>query len=146
MKKLSLMMLFGFFVVFTGCYNATIDTGKTPSTVTIEEKWAAGWIVGLVPPKTVETMDKCPNGVAKVSTKLSFLNMLVGNLTFGVYTPMEVIVTCAANSTAEADLPDDAELISIPKDSSAEEKEKMYEEAIIKSSESESDVYIQFER
>jgi hypothetical protein len=77
------------------CYHATIETAATPSTVTIDKTWAASWVYGLVPPSTVETQQKCPNGVAKVSTQLSFANMLVGALTAGIYTPMEIIVTCA---------------------------------------------------
>jgi hypothetical protein len=79
----------------SGCYHATIDTGLTPTAVTIEKAWAHGWILGLVPPNTVETMAKCPTGVAKVETQLSFANQLVSALTGGIYTPMEIKVTCA---------------------------------------------------
>lgn len=82
-------------VVLSGCYHATIDTGAAPSAQTVEKKWASGWIYGLVPPSTVETTGKCPNGVAKVSTQLSFPNQLVSFLTWGIYTPMEIVATCA---------------------------------------------------
>jgi|AP12_2_1047962.scaffolds.fasta_scaffold32915_2 hypothetical protein len=78
-----------------GCYHATIETGAKPSTDTVEKKWASGWVFGLVPPSTVETTAKCPSGVAKVDTQLGFANMLVGMLTFGIYTPMDIRVTCA---------------------------------------------------
>ncbi len=78
-----------------GCYHATVETGLTPSAVTVEKGWAHGWILGLVPPSTVETIGKCPNGVAKVETQLSFANQLVSALTGGIYTPMEIKVTCA---------------------------------------------------
>ncbi len=78
------------------CYHATVETGLTPTTQTIEKSWAAGWIYGLVPPSTVETAAKCPAGVAKVETQLSFPNQLVNLLTLGIYTPMEIKVTCAA--------------------------------------------------
>lgn len=86
----------------TACYHATVETGATPSTVEISKSFASSWIYGLVPPSTVETAAKCPDGVAKVQTKLSFLNQLVGVLTLGIYTPMSITVTCAAKSTAEA--------------------------------------------
>jgi hypothetical protein len=86
-----------------GCYHATVVTGLKPSTETIEESFAASWIYGLVPPSTVATEAKCPNGVAKVETQLSFLNQLVGALTFGIYTPMEIKVTCAEKSTSSLD-------------------------------------------
>ncbi|MBI1803049.1 MAG: Bor family protein [Ignavibacteriae bacterium] len=87
------------FVLF-GCYHATVVTGLKPSTETIEESFAASWVYGLVPPSTVATEAKCPNGVAKVETQLSFVNQLVGALTFGIYTPMEIKVTCAEKSTS----------------------------------------------
>jgi hypothetical protein len=82
-------------LLLTGCYHATIETGAKPSTEVVEKKWAAGWIYGLLPPSTVSTTEKCKKGVAKVSTRLSFPNQLVGFLTWGIYTPMEIIATCA---------------------------------------------------
>jgi len=84
----------------TGCYHATIVTGLAPSDVTIEKPWANAWIYGLVPPATFETAQKCPSGVARVETQLSFLNQVVGILTLGIYTPMEVKIQCAQRGTA----------------------------------------------
>jgi len=90
-------------VLITGaCYRATVDLALVPSDLTIEQSWAACWIFGLVPPKTVTTASKCPDGVAKVETKLGFWNQVVGALTLGVYTPMHITVTCAATPTAFA--------------------------------------------
>ena len=83
-----------------GCYHATIDTGLTPSTEVIEQSFASCWIYGLVPPSPVATMTKCTHGVAKVETQQSFVNGLVGIITFGIYTPMEIKVTCAAGSSS----------------------------------------------
>lgn len=82
-------------VLLTGCYHASIETGAKPSTEKIEKKWAAGWVYGLVPPSTVSTTSKCTKGVAKVDTQLSFPNQLVSFLTAGIFTPMEIVVTCA---------------------------------------------------
>lgn len=94
MRKLAALSLC--VVALTGCYHATIETGLAPSPQVVEKAWAHGWILGLVPPATVETQQKCgPKGVSKVETQLSFPNMLVGNLTGGIYTPMSVKVTCA---------------------------------------------------
>jgi hypothetical protein len=87
-------------LLLSGCYHATIETGLTPSTVTLEQRWANSWIYGLVPPKTVNTSARCTTGVGRVETQLSFLNQLVGLLTFGIYTPMDVRVTCAQGSSA----------------------------------------------
>jgi hypothetical protein len=86
----------------TGCYHATVNTGLQPGTQVIHQQWAHGWIFGLVPPATVEAAKQCTGGVATVETQMSFLNGLVSNLTFGIYTPMDIKVTCAA---ARAELP-----------------------------------------
>jgi len=84
-----------------GCYHATIETGAAPSAQVIQKEWAASWIGGLVPPDPVETASKCPNGVSKVETQHSFLNMVANVLTFGIYTPMTITVTCGTGRRAE---------------------------------------------
>jgi hypothetical protein len=83
------------FISLTACYHATVETGLTPSTQVLEQSFASSWIYGLVPPKTVETASRCPNGVSKVETQHTFVNQLVGFLTLGIYTPMHIKVTCA---------------------------------------------------
>jgi hypothetical protein len=84
------------------CYHATVETGATPSTVVIDKSFASSWIYGLVPPDIVSTASKCMDGVAKVETQHTFVNQLVGFLTFGIYTPMQIKVTCATRSSASA--------------------------------------------
>jgi hypothetical protein len=90
-------------VVVSACYHATIDTGLSPGPQKVEQKWATGWIYGLVPPATVDAMAQCSSGVARVETRHSFLNMLAQGLTFGIFAPMEIVVTCAGGE--EEDLP-----------------------------------------
>lgn len=87
----------------TGCYHAVITTGRPESSDVISIKWANGFIYGLVPPPVVDASSRCTNGVAKVETQHSFLNMLAQFVTFGIYTPMQIDVTCAARGTASAD-------------------------------------------
>jgi hypothetical protein len=82
-------------IALSACYHATIETGLTPSTQVLEQSFASSWIYGLVPPKTVETASRCPDGVARVETQHTFVNQLVGFLTLGIYTPMHIRVTCA---------------------------------------------------
>ena len=90
-------LLFCFLVLpgVAGCFHATIDTGRAPNGIQIERRWASSWIYGLVPPTTIETAAKCPGGMAKIETKLGFLNQVVAALTIGIYTPMEIVVSCA---------------------------------------------------
>lgn len=90
----------GLITILSGCYHATVTTGATPSTEVVEQRFASGWVFGLVPPSTIETASKCTSGVAQVETQLSFVNQLVGLLTLGIYTPMSIKVTCAAATSA----------------------------------------------
>lgn len=95
MKIVGIALLVSCLAILSGCYAAKIDTGLPPSSTVIKKTFASCWIYGLVPPSTVETAAKCPNGVAVVETQLSFVNGLVGMLTLGIYTPMQIVVTCA---------------------------------------------------
>lgn len=99
MRKSSLLVLAAA-LASTACYHVTVDTGRPAGGQVIERPWAASFIAGLVPPPVVETASKCPNGIAKVDTQLSFLNLLVGGVTFGIYTPMDIRVSCASRSAA----------------------------------------------
>ncbi len=94
MRPRASILLFGM-TALLGCYRASIDTGVAPSNQVVEKRWASGWIFGLVAPSTVATAAQCPTGVARVATRLSFLNQVVGVVTMGIYTPMAIRVTCA---------------------------------------------------
>lgn len=94
MRRLSLVCVL--LLSVAGCHHAVVRTGKPPSNEVIKKSFAAGWIYGLVPPDVVATAERCPNGVARVETQLSFANQIVGILTLGIFTPMEIKVTCAA--------------------------------------------------
>ena len=84
-----------------GCYHAIVETGQPASATVIEDKWASSFLHGLVPPDVVETASQCPEGVARVETQHSFLNMVAAAITFGIYTPMQITVTCAAGGSPE---------------------------------------------
>ena len=120
----------------TGCYHAVIQTGRPESSDVISIKWANGFIYGLVPPPIVETAARCTNGVAKVETQHSFLNMLAQFVTFGLYTPMQIDVTCAARGTASAE-----PVIKVEKGMTAEQAMNA---AVAVSVEKDTAVYVQF--
>jgi hypothetical protein len=120
----------------TGCYHAVINTGRPESTDIITIKWANGFIYGLVPPPVVETASRCTNGVAKVETQHSFLNMLAQFVTFGLYTPMQIDVTCAARGTASAE--------SVIKVEQGRTMEQALGQAVQLSAEKDAPVYVQF--
>jgi len=89
------MLPLALLVLSTACYHAVIDTGKPPSPTVISKPWANSFIYGLIPPAPLATQSSCPSGVSKVETQMSFLNGLVGGITWGIYTPITITVTCA---------------------------------------------------
>ena len=120
----------------TGCYHAVIQTGRPESSDVISIKWANSFVYGLVPPPVLETASRCTNGVARVETQHSFLNGLVGVITFGIYTPMQLDVTCAARGTASA-----APVIKVEQGRTAEQA---LSDAINMSAQQHTAVYVQF--
>ena len=132
-------------MALASCYHARIETGLTPSTRVIEKPFAASWIYGLVPPNVVKVARECPNGVAVVETKLSFVNQLVGWLTMGIYTPMHIKVTCASGRRmGYLEEMRDPQL-SIPAGASDEEIVQVFEQAAKRAAETQQAVYVQFE-
>lgn len=134
MKKIiGLLSVLLIAIMVTGCYHAQFTTDKEPSNQVIEKPWASSFVFGLVPPSVVETAEQCPNGVARVESKISFLNGLVAGLTFNIYTPMNLKVTCAAESSA-ALLPNSKlEIMKVNKNASATEKQELLVKAVQKS-------------
>jgi hypothetical protein len=121
-------------VFCAGCYHATIETGQPPSPTKIEKPWAHGFLWGLVPPSTVETAQRCPAGIAKVETQQSFLNLVADVLTAGIYSPMQITVTCAQGGTT------DGRMLRTSNNHSAR---KVMEEAIVLSRQTGEAVYVE---
>lgn len=55
----------------------------------------------MIPPAVVSAVSECDNGVARVETVHTFFNQVVATVTFGIYTPITITVTCAGASTAQ---------------------------------------------
>ncbi len=108
-------------VLLVGCYRITVTYGPqpvAPAATVVEYPWQHSWVFGLVPPAEINVKDRCPNSVAKVETKVSFLNGLasalvgvavgeltrnqtndsravLGGLAAGIWQPLSARVTCA---------------------------------------------------
>ncbi len=114
---LVILLLSGLFI-FSGCYHAQVTTGLEASAQVYEDRMAHGFLFGLVPPSIVRAQDECANGVARVETRISFVNGLISGITLNLYTPMHIKVTCAASS---ADVPADrSNMYTINKEDSEE--------------------------
>ena len=125
----------------TACWHATIETGLAPSNQVVEKGFAASWLIGLVPPSTVETQAKCPNGVSKVETQLSFVNQLVALLTLDIYTPMNIKVTCAQGGHAA--VPAGAATIDVGRIATLNQLREVFDEAAVKAAWTGAPVYVE---
>ena len=141
MNRHAVVLLFIGILFLSGCYNARITTGLAPSAQTVEVKWAHSFLGGLVPPSALNVAQECQSGVASVETKLSFLNLVASFITFSIYSPMEITVTCAATT---ADIPVDAPFLTIDetKEMGHEAIEALVQDAIQLSSKNSTPVYL----
>ena len=78
------------------CYHVTVLTGLPEGPTVIDKPWQNSFVIGLVPPDSIDAKPQCNGNVAKVETEQSFLNGLVAGLTWQIYTPIHVRVTCAS--------------------------------------------------
>lgn len=140
MEYLLRLCLVASIVLLTGCYHARVTTGEEPSNQVIDEPFASSWVYGLVPPDPVDAAEECDNGVAIVETQLSFVNQLVGFVTFGIYTPMHITVTCATGGTASLQ-----EQVTVPAGATEAETAKAVQKAARTSAETRQAVAVQFE-
>ena len=83
-------------VSLAGCYHYTIVSGAPAADKTVGRAWQKSFVLGLIPPDTINTRAECPGGVARFETKHSFLNGLVSNLTYSIFTPITTSYTCAS--------------------------------------------------
>jgi hypothetical protein len=128
----------------SACFHATIETGLPASSETITVPWAHSFIYGLVPPNTVSSASKCKNGVAKVETQHSFLNGLVGLITFQLYTPMQIDITCASSNRMASAAGSTTEPVIRAKDGSLGARTAAVTEAVALSQKLSQAVYVTF--
>jgi hypothetical protein len=98
MKAGRLLTLAAVCLLASACYHQVVQTGRTPGSTVVHKPWVPTWIFGLVPATPIDVTSQCPRGIATVETQMSFLNGLVGGLTFGIFTPHDVKITCATGS------------------------------------------------
>jgi hypothetical protein len=89
-------VLLGAVIVGTGCFHTIITTDLPPSTEVYREPFKSAFIAGLVPAQ-VDASRYCEGRRwARVETQQSFLNWVVAAVTIGIFTPLDIRITCAA--------------------------------------------------
>jgi hypothetical protein len=79
-----------------GCFRVTVITGAPAAPQVVNKLWQYSFVYGLVPPPELNVQQQCPQGIAQVETERSFLNGLVGAITYSIFTPMHAKITCAS--------------------------------------------------
>jgi hypothetical protein len=125
----------------TGCYHAQVTTGLEASNEVYQKAWATSFIAGLVPPDMIDATEHCDNGVAKVETRHSFLNLVAQAITFSLFSPMEITVTCAAGMS---DASTGDQTIEVAQNSSKNLIESTFKEAVTRSATMNEPVYVKF--
>ena len=108
-----LLTLMFLVLVSAGCHQIVIDSGLEPATTQYHEEWNMAFAYAIFPAQ-VDASQYCGGRWARVETKHSFLNWVVGAITFGIITPMDTKVVCAAGQGDE-----DGGSDAVPRDSAA---------------------------
>jgi hypothetical protein len=83
--------------ISTGCYSVRYNT-DLPRGGRVHTQGASYFLGGLIGNNTVNLDNVCPNGVARWENKHSFLDLLLGSITAGIYTPLTIEIECAGGS------------------------------------------------
>ena len=89
-----------------GCYKTTTTVGSgSPSEgeATIKH-WENHFIAGLIGKRETDVAQVCSSGNATIKRKHSFVNGLIAQLTFFIYTPTTIEIWCANDSSTAIEL------------------------------------------
>ncbi len=94
MKKVSLLICS--LVLITGCSTQSYVVNPTAKTTPTFEKSQAFFVGGVGQQKVVNAEKICKgyHNIAKVETKETAVDIVLGIVTFGIYTPRTVSVYC----------------------------------------------------
>lgn len=140
MKRLATFLVIVPALLTTACYHAIVETGRSPSATVINRHFQPSFIYGLVPPPPLNVAGQCPNGLARVETQHTFVEGLVGAITFGIFTPMTITATCASGTSM---LPG-ARVLDVGQNASAAAQGEAIERAAAIAEETGSAVYVRF--
>lgn len=94
MKKMIIAAMLSFLMV--GCATQTFDMNGRGVSVPDRQKMQTFFISGIGQKQSINAARVCGGvrKVAKVETQLSFVDILLGSVTFGIYTPRTAKVYC----------------------------------------------------
>jgi hypothetical protein len=77
-----------------GCDNVTYHSSTLPPNGVVHEGTSHFFVFGLVGDEVIPAYQMCPGGVSSVHTELSFGDLVLTVITFGIYTPRSYEVAC----------------------------------------------------
>ena len=83
----------------SGCYNLKYYSTTHPGPGTTHSIWVHSFIAGLATIGEINLDAECPNGVYKMKSNHNFVDILLAAVTADIYTPMNVVITCANGPT-----------------------------------------------
>src|SRR5579872_1537009 len=92
----TMLVLMGSVVVGTGCWHSIITTDLPPSTEVYHEGFKPAFVYGLVPAQLDASKYCGGRRWARIETQQTPVDWLVSAVTWGIFTPMDIRVTCAA--------------------------------------------------
>lgn len=126
----------------TGCFRQVVQTGQAPSQTVVQKNWVSTWVFGLVAAAPIDARTSCAGGVATVETLTSFANGFATALTFGIWAPQTVKMTCASGMAA---LPAGTELLRVAASATDAQVVEVLQQAAMRSAQLDRVVAVQFD-
>ena len=96
-KRMQRWLLLLLLIGQAGCYRASFYTDPKLVRGLEHDRWTDFFVFGLVGTEVIDVRSFCEGkAIAEVKTGGNFATSFVSAVTFGIYTPRKVYVTCAA--------------------------------------------------
>ena len=93
MKKLAIVLMVG---ILSGCATQSFNISNNSEQTPTADEMQSFFVYGLGQTKEIDAASICggTEKVAKIETSSTFLNNLLGSLTFGIYAPRQAKIYC----------------------------------------------------
>ena len=109
MKKPYVWLALAGLLAAPACYTHLYTTDPAAATgAEVYKKWQHHYLFGLISgDDPLNLKELCPSGALQVEDKHTFLNSLLGGLTFGIWHPTTVTVRCTDGSASTVEVGED---------------------------------------
>lgn len=81
-------------MLFIACNKVSYVNPTIPRGGAVHSTTGHFFIFGLVGTKNIAAYEMCPNGVAHIKSRASFLDLVLGTITLGLYVPRSYNIEC----------------------------------------------------